>query len=95
MKLTWSPQAIDDLRSIRAYIGNENPQAARAVVSAIIGLVESLLARHPYAARPGRNAGTRELVIPKLPYVVPYRVADERIEILRVYHASRRWPDQL
>lgn len=95
MKLTWSPQAVRDLQSIRTYIGNENPGAARAVVSAIIGLIESQLPRHPHSGRSGRIEGTRELVVPKLPYVIPYRVTKDRIEILRVYHASRRWPDQL
>lgn len=95
MMLIWSPQAVDDLQSIRTYIGEKNPKAARAVVSVIIALIESRLPRHPHTGRPGRIGGTRELVIPKLPYVVPYRITEEGIEILRVYHASRRWPDQL
>jgi toxin ParE1/3/4 len=34
-------------------------------------------------------------VIPKTPYIVPYRVRHSTIEIARVYHASRRWPDRL
>lgn len=95
MKLVWSPQAVDDLLSIRSFIGDDNPQAARQVVSAIVALVERQLPRHPDAGRPGRVAGTRELVIPKLPYIVPYRVTADGIQILRVYHASRRWPDRL
>jgi toxin ParE1/3/4 len=44
---------------------------------------------------PGRVPGTRELVIPKTPYVVPYRVRGSTIEIARVYHSSRRWPERL
>jgi toxin ParE1/3/4 len=34
-------------------------------------------------------------VIPKTPYIVPYRVRHSKIEIARVYHTSRRWPDRL
>ena len=95
MTLIWSPQAIGDLLSIRDYIGEENPEAAQAVVTAIVALIEAQLSRHPHAGRPGRVEGTRELVIPDLPYIVPYRVTGQAIEILRVYHTSRRWPDRL
>jgi plasmid stabilization system protein ParE len=37
----------------------------------------------------------RELVIPKTPFVVPYRVTNTTLQILRIYHQSRRWPKQL
>jgi toxin ParE1/3/4 len=36
--------------------------------------------------------GTRELVLPHFPYVIPYRVREQRIEILHVLHTSRKWP---
>jgi toxin ParE1/3/4 len=52
-------------------------------------------AENPKLGAPGRVPGTRELVIPKTPYIVPYRVRHSTIEIVRVYHASRRWPDRL
>ena len=54
-----------------------------------------LLLENPKLGAPGRVPGTRELVIPKTPYIVPYRVRHSTIEIARVYHASRRWPDRL
>jgi plasmid stabilization system protein ParE len=57
--------------------------------------VEYLLSENPKLGAPGRVPGTRELVIPKTPYIVPYRVRGSRIEIARVYHTSRRWPDRL
>ena len=43
--------------------------------------------------RPGRVPGTRELVIAQTPYVVPYLVQGAAIQILRVYHGARRWPE--
>ena len=55
---------------------------------------EDLLSEHPKLGAPGRVPGTRELMIPKTPYIVPYRVRGSRIEIARVYHTSRRWPDR-
>jgi plasmid stabilization system protein ParE len=38
--------------------------------------------------------GTRELIVAKTRYIVPYRVRDETVEILRVFHTSRRLPDR-
>ena len=61
----------------------------------ILYCVEQLLAENPKLGMPGRVPGTRELVIPKTPYIVPYRVRGSRIEIARVYRSSRRWPDRL
>jgi toxin ParE1/3/4 len=43
--------------------------------------------------RPGRVPATRELLIPQTPYIIPYRVQQGTIQILRVYHGARRWPD--
>ncbi|CAA9892088.1 Putative toxin Y4kP (fragment) [Candidatus Methylobacter favarea] len=33
------------------------------------------------------------MVVSGTPYIIPYRVVNERLQILRVYHASRSWPD--
>ena len=52
-----------------------------------------LLTRHPDLGRPGRVPGTREPVLPHFPYILPYRVKEQRVEILRVFHASRKWPE--
>jgi toxin ParE1/3/4 len=32
-------------------------------------------------------------VIPKTPFVVRYRLQRNVIQILRVYHGARRWPE--
>lgn len=51
----------------------------------------SILARHPYAGRKGRVAGTRELVIRGTPFVVAYRLQKNEVRILAVLHAAREW----
>jgi toxin ParE1/3/4 len=89
----WSPEAIDDLASLRAFIAADNPAAAQRVVLHILHNVEALLSQHPAIGRPGRVPGTRELVIANTPFIVPYRVQNGTIQILRVYHAARRWPE--
>ena len=45
--------------------------------------------------RPGRVEGTRELVVPDTPYLVPYRGRGHAVEILRVFHGARKWPKKL
>jgi toxin ParE1/3/4 len=70
----WSPEAIDDLASLRAFIAEDNPAAAQHVVLHILHNVDALLSKHPEMGHPGRVPGTRELVIPKTPFIVPYRV---------------------
>ena len=95
MRLRWTKRAERDLNEIARYIGQDSPAAAARVVLELIDQVESLLPAHPVIGRPGRVLGTRELVIGSLPYIVPYRVRDTTIEILRVLHTARRWPDRL
>ena len=92
MNIIWSPEAIKDLMSLRAYIAQDNPAAAMRVVLRIIHDIEQLLPDNLQMGRLGRVSGTRELVIPQTPYIVPYRVQRGAIEILRVYHGARRWP---
>lgn len=82
---------MKDLAEARRYIGQADPAAARRVVLRIIEAVDRL-ADTPKMGRPGRVSGTRELVIPGLPYVVPYRIVVREIRVLRVYHGARRWP---
>ncbi len=92
MKLIWSPQSLHDLTAVHAYISQEDPKAARAVVLRIVSLVEEKLPGLPHIGRPGRVEGTRELVVPGTPFIVPYRVKSQAVEVLRIYHAARRWP---
>ena len=93
MNILWSPEAIEDLTSLRAYIAEDDPAAARGVVLHIMHNIEQLLPNNPQMGRPGRVLGTRELVIPKTPFIVPYRLQRNVIQILRVYHGARRWPE--
>jgi len=91
----WSPEAIADLIALRAYIAEGNPAAARRIALHIIHNVEELLSANREMGRPGRVPGTRELIIPKTPFIVPYRVHTDTIQVLRVFHGARRWPERL
>jgi toxin ParE1/3/4 len=95
MTPVWSPEAIEDLAALRAYIEQDDKAAALRVALHIVGTVETLLPNNSEMGRPGRVPGTRELVIPKTPFIVPYRVIGDTIQILRVFHGRRRWPETL
>jgi len=94
MKLRWLEAAIADLRAIKAYIAEENPEAAQRVIAQIRSET-GLLTSQSSIGREGRIAGTRELLIRQYPYIVAYRELPDEVHILAVVHTSRRWPKQL
>ncbi|THB69230.1 MAG: type II toxin-antitoxin system RelE/ParE family toxin [Desulfovibrio sp.] len=87
----WTLPAKKDLQSQLEYIESENPDVARRVAVQIRTATESL-DTYPNLGRDGMVAGTRELVIPKLPFICVYRVREGRVEILRLLHERMQWP---
>ena len=94
MTVVWSPRAIGHLAGLRAYLARENPDAAARTAATLLSTVDRLAAL-PGLGRPGRVAGTRELVVPGTRYVIPYRMRGERLEIIAVFHGRQRWPTRL
>ena len=92
MEVRWLEDSLADVAGIYRYIADD-PKAAGRIVERIRAAVR-LLADLPHRGRPGRWPGTRELIIPGTPYIVPYRVKGDLIEILRVFHGARPWPDR-
>jgi toxin ParE1/3/4 len=91
VRVKWLKRALENLDQEAEYIARDDPGAAARVVVRITTSVDRL-AIHPALGRPGRVAGTRELVISGTQYLVPYRVRSGTVEILRVFHGARRWP---
>jgi toxin ParE1/3/4 len=94
VNVVWSPRAIRHLAHLRAYIARDHPDAATRVALTLLTAVDRL-AEFPNLGRPGRITGTRELVVPATPYVIPYRLRGERLEIIAVFHRRQRWPKRL
>lgn len=92
MKLEWSPTARHDLRQVEAFIADDIPRAAAELAVRIIRATERLTT-FPDSGRPGRLPHTRELVISGTPFILPYRVRNDVVEILAVLHGARRWPE--
>ena len=72
------------------YIGERNPPAADRLADKIATIVASL-ADNPHRGRPGRVTRTRELVVPRTPYIVVYTVRQDYVRIHRVLHGAQRW----
>ena len=94
MKLEWSVFAFADRESVFDYIEADSPRAAISVDDAIAAATRQLI-DFPESGRPGRVAGSRELVVPALPYVLAYAIRGDVVRILRVLHSAQRWPDTL
>lgn len=92
MQLVWSLDAIQDLVHIRAYIADNNPAAAQKVAKRIEQVADTL-SKLPNIGKQGRVAGTREFAIDRTPYIAIYRIRGEQLEILRVLHGRRQWPE--
>ncbi len=93
MQIKWLATALRNLDHEANYIAKDDPQAARLVVQRIYDAV-NLLSDNPALGHPGRIHGTHELIVPDTRYIVPYRVRPrlQRIEILRIFHSSRKTP---
>jgi len=94
MRIVWSRRAIRHLTNVRDYIAQDSPKSAAEVAARILESIEQL-SKHPNLGRLGRIAGTRELVVPGTPYIIPYRIHRNRVELIAVFHGRQRWPDVL
>ena len=93
MKLKWTKQALSDIEGIDEFIKNESSvEVSKRIIKTIQTSVKTLK-EFPHLGRAGRSPDTRELIIPNTTYIVPYRVRDQELQILAVFHASRRWPE--
>ena len=94
MIIVWSPRALGHLHDLRGYIARDNPGAASRVGASLLAAVERL-ADMPNLGRPGRVAGTRELVVSGTPYLIAYRLRGDGVEIIGVFHERQKWPERL
>lgn len=87
----WTALALQDLGRVLEYIAADDAEAAQRVAQAIRTASERL-DQFPRMGRNGARTGTRELVVPGLPYVLVYRDQGLAIQILRLLHSRRKWP---
>jgi toxin ParE1/3/4 len=93
VRVRWLRTALASLEAEANYVAEDNHAAAGRLVQRIFRATD-LLGKNPAMGRPGRVPGTRELVVANAPYIIPYRVRASAVEILRVFHAARKWPNR-
>jgi toxin ParE1/3/4 len=91
VRLRFTRRSLRHLDEVRAFIGAKDLAAANRIISRLRETIDGLT-DYPERGRPGRVSGTRELVVSGTPYIVPYRLAGETIEILAIIHGARVWP---
>jgi toxin ParE1/3/4 len=91
MQLRWTTGAAADLEQIANYLFEKAPEHAERIVRTIYKNA-SQLTRFPRRGRPGKKAGTRELVLSSLPYIIVYRATPKLLYIARILHGAQKWP---
>jgi toxin ParE1/3/4 len=91
MELRWTQDAAADLERIADYLLAHSPDRAPRLLRSIYEAPQTLLL-FPHRGRPGKKAGTRELSLSPLPWIVVYAVRDEVIHVVRILHGAQRWP---
>ncbi len=87
-ELIWERGAVHDLTRLREFIQPHNPKAATNAAQCIIKAA-NLLLDNPYLGHPMENMPEfNQLFIPfgQNGYVIRYRIDNEKIIILRVWH---------
>ena len=94
-RLQWLPEARDDLQRLHDFIAPHSEKAAGKAVSRLLQAAKSLT-EHPEKGRPwGHEPGIRELPVRfgAKGYVIRYRVHNESVIVIRVWHALESRPD--
>jgi addiction module RelE/StbE family toxin len=94
LRLVWAQHALADRDAIFEHLESDSPRAAVKVDDQIVAALRRLL-EFPESGRPGRVAGTRELVVPHTPFIAAYVVTADRVRILRILHGAQVWPDDI
>ncbi len=89
MRVRWSEQARQDLRSISVYIAKDNPNAARRWIARLRKRAKEIVP-FPYAGRRVPEFGRddiREVFLGS--YRIVYQIDPEIIEIVTVFEGHR------
>lgn len=94
MKFRISDEAQRDVAGIGQHIAQDNPERA-------VSFIDELTAKFRLVAERPLSFPTREDWHPELrsalhrPYIILFRVADDYVDIVRVFHGARDIPNLL
>jgi plasmid stabilization system protein ParE len=90
VKLVIAEAAEREIAEALAFIGQDDPLAARRLNETIQGAIRDVLAFPRSGAR--MRSGQRRFQVRGTPFRLVYRVSRDAIIILRVWHGARQWP---
>jgi toxin ParE1/3/4 len=87
-RITWAPQAVEDVEAIRAYVARDSAHYADLLVERIIAAV-ARLESHPFSGRVVPEVGEesiREII--QGSYRIVYRVNRDLAQVVTVFHGA-------
>ena len=91
MRLIWRPRARRELFAIFEYIAHHDFGAAEGIAAEIDQSAQRLKT-FPQLGKPSRDVNVRLLQVPNRPYLLPYQVKRDRVEILAVLDERMKRP---
>lgn len=92
MNVIWSAASVKQLQEVVDYIQGESSVGTISTRRRILETVRRV-GEMPHSGRIGRVEGTREVVIPRSPYIVVYQLTAQAVEVLGIWHGARQWPE--
>jgi len=86
--IRWTSNALQDLAKIRKYVLENADQETMLSEARRIWQSCQKLKQFPESGRPGRAPMTREVIAS--PYVIPYRIKGNTVEVLNVFHSAQK-----
>lgn len=86
--IVFSAKARVDLIAIADFIASDDPRQASRFIAALQARC-ACLTLHPFQGRPAPEIGEGARLMVFRSYVVLHRVADDRIEIVRILHGAQ------
>lgn len=94
MRVNWTKSAINDLEIEANYLNRVSPSIEDSFLEDVESGID-LIKEYPELGRIGRVNQTRELILKKFQYILVYLVESSYIDIIRLLHTSRKWPNSL
>lgn len=90
MRVVWTPEAEQDREEVWEYIEADSVAAA-ARMDELFSNAAAQLVDFPELGRPGKIAGTRELLAHEN-YRLVYEIDGDTVWMLALVHTARLWP---
>jgi plasmid stabilization system protein ParE len=93
MKLVWSKLAADELSAILDHMMQDHPDIAANIAASVLRH-EQIMTTFPRAASYDAQTNTYDCYVPRTRLVLTYKIDDDLITIVSVWHTSRNPDDK-